>query len=104
MQIKLSVSPSHCILTPDQPVPALTLCRQAPDRVATGVPIFKSLVQLKIDTDLQQKRESNPGLRLSRQMPYHTANQVVPEYEWSKDQVQDISPPADEDKQPPIFV
>ena len=35
---------SRYIPTPGQPVPALTLCRQAPDRVATGVPIFKSMV------------------------------------------------------------
>ena len=35
---------THSILTPGRPVPALTLFRQTPDRVATGVPIFKSLV------------------------------------------------------------
>ena len=46
LQIKLSISPSHSILTPGRPVPALTLLRQAPGRVATGVPIFKSLVWL----------------------------------------------------------
>ena len=44
LQIKLSTSLSHSILTPGQPAPALTLERQAPGRVATGVPIFKSLV------------------------------------------------------------
>ena len=38
---KLSASPSHSILTPDQPVPALTLERQTPGRVATEV--LKSL-------------------------------------------------------------
>ena len=32
-----SISPSHSILTPGQPVPALALLRQAPGRVATGV-------------------------------------------------------------------
>ena len=42
LQIQLSISPSHNILTPGQPVPALTLQRQMPGRVATGVPIFKS--------------------------------------------------------------
>ena len=31
------------VLTPVQPVPALTLTRQAPGRVATGVSFFKSL-------------------------------------------------------------
>ena len=35
---------SHIILTPGRPVPVLTLYRQAPGRVATGVPIFKLLV------------------------------------------------------------
>ena len=44
LQIKFSISPSHSIQAPGQPVPALTLYRQAPDRVATGVLIFKSLV------------------------------------------------------------
>ena len=46
LQIKLSISPSHSILTPGQPVQALTLYRRAPGRVATGVPIFTSLVWL----------------------------------------------------------
>ena len=44
LQTKLSISPSHSMLTPGQPVPALTLLHQAPGRVATGVPILKSLV------------------------------------------------------------
>ena len=44
LQTKLSTSPSHSILTPGRQVPALTLQRQAPGRVATGVPILKSLV------------------------------------------------------------
>ena len=47
LQIKLSTSPSHSILTPGRPVPALTLKRQAPGRVATGVLIFESLVWLE---------------------------------------------------------
>ena len=55
MQIKLSISPSHSILTP---VPALTLSRQAPGRVATGKPIFKSLDPEKKSL---RKRDSNPG-------------------------------------------
>ena len=41
---QLSTSPSHSILTPGRPVPALTMQRQVPGRVATGVPIFESLV------------------------------------------------------------
>ena len=36
--IQLSISPSHGILTPDHPVPRLTLYRQAPDRLATAGP------------------------------------------------------------------
>ena len=43
LQIKLSTSPSHSILTPGRPVPVRTLRRQAPSREATGVPIFGSL-------------------------------------------------------------
>ena len=43
LQIKLSISPSHSILTLGQPVPALTLQRQASGMVTTGVPTFKSL-------------------------------------------------------------
>ena len=46
LQIQLSISPGHSILTLDQPVPALILYRQAPGRVAPGVPVFKSLVWL----------------------------------------------------------
>ena len=44
LQIQLSTSPSHSILTPGRPVPALTLQCQKPGREATGVPILKSLV------------------------------------------------------------
>ena len=44
LRIKPSTSFSYSILRPDRPVPALTLYRQAPGRVATGVPMFKSLV------------------------------------------------------------
>ena len=60
LQIKLSTSPSHSILTPGRPVPALTLQCQAPGRVATGVPIFKSLIWLDPEK-FQHKRDSNPG-------------------------------------------
>ena len=44
LQTKVSISPSQSILTPGRQVLALTLQRQAPGRVATGVPILKSLV------------------------------------------------------------
>ena len=46
LRIKLSTPPSHSILTPGRPIPSLTLFRQAPGRVATRVPIFKSLAHL----------------------------------------------------------
>ena len=44
LQIKLDISPSQCFLIPGEPVPSLTAYRQASARVATGVPILKSLV------------------------------------------------------------
>ena len=43
-QIKLTVSPSHSILTPGQPAPALILRCQIPGRIATSILIFKLLV------------------------------------------------------------
>ena len=58
LQIKLSNLPNHSILTPGQPVPALTLWCQVPGRVATGVPIFKSLVWLNPEKSWC-KRDSN---------------------------------------------
>ena len=59
LQIKLSTSPSHSILTPGRLVPTLTLSRKAPGRVDTGVPIFKSQVCLDPEQS-RRKRESNP--------------------------------------------
>ena len=50
----------HSALTPRRPVPALTLKCQAPGRVATGVPMFKSLVWLDPEKS-RRKRDSNPG-------------------------------------------
>ena len=41
---KRSISSSNSILTPNQPVPALTLYRQAPGWVTNGVPNLKSPV------------------------------------------------------------
>ena len=60
LQIQLSIPPSHSTLTPYRPVPVLTLQRQAPGRVATGVPFFKSLVGLDQEKS-RRKRDSNPG-------------------------------------------
>ena len=56
LEAKLSMSPSHSILTPGRPVPALTVSRQSPCRVGIGVtgmtrPLKKS----------RNKRDSNPG-------------------------------------------
>ena len=58
----LSTSPSRrtCILTPGRPVLRLTLYRQTPGRVVTGVPIFKPLVWLDPEKS-RRKRDSNPG-------------------------------------------
>ena len=75
--MKLSLSCSYSRLTPGQPVPALALERQTPVRVDTGVPILKSLVRLDLEEDPRQKRESNPGLPLWRQTPYHEADEAV---------------------------
>ena len=57
-----SLSPSHSVLTPGQPLSALTLKSQAAGRVATGAPISKSLVRLDPEKDLRRKRELNRGL------------------------------------------
>ena len=53
------ISPSHSILIPDQPVPALTLEHQVSGKIANGMPMFKSLVQLRPEKTLQRKREVN---------------------------------------------
>ena len=63
LQIKLAISPSHRILKPGQPVPALTLQRQAPGRIAFRVPIIPSLARLDAEKSLRRKRESNPVCR-----------------------------------------
>ena len=60
LQTKLSISPSHSILTPGQPVPALTLYLQAPGRVATGVPILSHWYDSTPEKS-RRKRDSNPG-------------------------------------------
>ena len=59
-EIEVTTLPSHSILTPGRPVPALILYRQAPGRVATGVPVLKSLVCLDPEK-FRRKREPNPG-------------------------------------------
>ena len=68
LQIKLAVFTSHSILTSGGPVPTQTLYPEVPDRVATGVPMFESLVLIDVGKDPRRKRESNHGLRLSRQV------------------------------------
>ena len=59
-EIKLYISPSHSILTPGQPIPALILERQAPGRVAKGVPVCESLLT-QSGKKSRGKRDSNPG-------------------------------------------
>ena len=59
MQIKLSISPSHGILTPGGSVLALTLYRQAPGRVPTEVPIFCHWYDSTPEKS-RRKRDSNP--------------------------------------------
>ena len=51
MQVKLAISPSYSKMTSGQPVPILTLECRLPGSLATGVPIFKSPVQLEIEKD-----------------------------------------------------
>ena len=77
LQIKLSVSPHHSILTPGKPVSALILYRQATGRAAPEIPV-KLLVRFNLSKkkkkkkkNPRQKRESNLGLPLSRRTPYH---------------------------------
>ena len=57
LQTTLSTSPRHSLLTQGRPVPALTLLRHAPGRVATGVPVFMTRPREKS----RRKRDSNPG-------------------------------------------
>ena len=64
LQIKRSISPSHSILAPGQPVPALTLYLHAPGRVATGVPIFLVTGMTRPEKSPRRERGSNPGLLL----------------------------------------
>ena len=66
LQIKLFISPTHTLLTLGQTVPALTLYHQAPGKVETGVPIFSHWYDSTRKKSPRGKRESNPGLQLSR--------------------------------------
>ena len=81
LQMKLSTSPSHSILPPGQPVPVLALYHQAPGRIATGVPIFKSLVWLEpgfpgleadaLTTRPARQRSRTKGWRIAPLPPFH---------------------------------
>ena len=78
----LSTSPTHSFLTTNQPLIALTLLRQTSGMVATGVPIFKSLVRLD--------PEKFPQVRIEACISWswggcliHEANKVVM---WRKKQ------------------
>ena len=46
LQVKLTIAPSHNILTPNRPVLALTRRSKTPCRADTGVPVLTSLVWL----------------------------------------------------------
>ena len=92
MQIKLALPSSHSMLTPGQPVPALTLERQA--QVATTIPVFNSVVTrpgksptdkagfhpkpvaLREDASPRTMLGSIPNLSLSRRTPYHEQSWV----------------------------
>ena len=65
LHIKRCTSPSHSMLTPGRPVPVLTLERQAPGRVATGVTILKSLVWLDPEK-IPAQAGFEPGILRSR--------------------------------------
>ena len=70
MQIKLSTSLSHSIRTPDQLVPALTLRRQAPGRVASGVPFLCHWYDSIRKNPLGASGSRTLDLPLSRRTPY----------------------------------
>ena len=65
------------MLTPGQPVLALTLKYQAPGQVATGVPVCKSLVWLDLEKVTQGKQSLIPGLPLLRLTSFLWATEVV---------------------------
>ena len=76
LQIKLSITWSQ--YTDTRPTsPSTNLQWHVPGNVITGAPFLKSLVQFDLEKDPWQKRESNPGLSLSRPTPYHKANKAV---------------------------
>ena len=64
------------MLTPGQPVVTLF------NRVATGVPVFKSLVSLHPEKAAEEKRDPNPRLTLSKWTPYRQANEAMNDIVW----------------------
>ena len=54
---------------------------------------FKSLVRLDLEEDPRQKRESNPGLPLSRRTPYHKTEEAGKTFE-TVHQSQDFDSPT----------
>ena len=94
MQIKPSISPSHRILASGRPVPALTLIRQAPCRVATGVPIFKSLVCGSSGENPVASGYRTPGLPRSRRTGL-VARRQPPERSVRLQRGQSASPPPE---------
>ena len=88
LQIKLSSTPSHSILTLGQPVPALTLQCQAPGRVTTGLPVFKSLVWLDPEKS-RRKQDFNPASSAPKadaltESRLHQDFSGVESYQWRK--------------------
>ena len=49
LQIKVAISPNRNILIPGQPVPVLTIGRQASGRIATGVQSFNVSQKIPVD-------------------------------------------------------
>ena len=71
LQIKLSISTRHKILTRGRPVPALTPKLQTGGKVVSGALFLKRLVCLDLEKiqDESRTKESNPGLPVSRHTP-----------------------------------
>ena len=83
LQIKLAIPVAA--YWQGQTVSVPTLQHQAPGRVATRVPVFRSLVRLDPDKSLWAKRGLNRSLSLSRQTPYR--QQRVKGTHWGQRQL-----------------
>ena len=70
MQIQISISSCYIILTPGLPVPALTLLRETPGKVAAGVPILKSVVWLDLEIEPRSADLETDALTTRPTRPY----------------------------------